>query len=99
MEVPDANIATLRAAYDKVKAFPDASPEGWAWMLELRRAVEGVIPTQHKDAMVGMIERGARQLALSQSGVDEWDNYDPAFQTQLKQQAEAVLRAALNLNG
>lgn len=39
------------------------------------------------------IEKGARALALSQSGVDEWDALDEAFQENLKEHVRAVLEA------
>lgn len=39
------------------------------------------------------IERGARALALSQSGVDEWDALDEAFQENIKDHVRAVLQA------
>jgi hypothetical protein len=39
------------------------------------------------------IERAARALALKQSGVDEWDALDEAFQQQLIETARAVIDA------
>lgn len=30
----------LRAAFERVKVFPESDPAGWAKMLELRQAVE-----------------------------------------------------------
>lgn len=40
-----------------------------------------------------IIELGARALAKSQSGVDEWDSLDEAFQENLKDHVRAVLGA------
>ena len=37
------DIAQLRAAYDKVKEFPEFSPNERVYWLELRRAVELVL--------------------------------------------------------
>ena len=39
------------------------------------------------------LEKGARALALSQSGVDDFDALDEAFQENLKEHVRAVLEA------
>lgn len=46
-----------------------------------------------EDRGMTVIERGARALALEQSGVDEWDALDEAFQERLKEQVRAVVGA------
>ena len=33
-------LAALKVAFDRVKAFPESDPDGWAKMLDLRQAVE-----------------------------------------------------------
>ena len=40
------------------------------------------------------LEKGARALALSQSGVDDFDALDEAFQENLKEHVRAVLEGA-----
>jgi hypothetical protein len=42
---------------------------------------------------MGLIERAARALAKAQSGVDDWDALDEAFQANLVDHVRAVLRA------
>lgn len=43
--------------------------------------------------MAGIIEAGARALALAQSGVDEFDALDEGFRETLRENVRAVLRA------
>lgn len=97
MEVADEAIAVLRAAYDKVKLYPDDKQDGWTHMLALRQAVEQVLPAQRQDQRDEMYERGARELARVESGVEEWDNYDPAFQDLKREHARATIVAAVTL--